>query len=1234
VQNSFADVHDVAILVLLIPSLGDLLDLHFEDAEYEFDKTDKFSFDRLSRALSNILIATCKKSSIVFALDNVHWAGDDSLRLLKSLLLTENLKNFFFVGSHRSGIKVTHLLPKVKTEVSSMFGPDIKLRGIDKPTAKAMVEQRLLQLHEDSSISIKVLNSFVDTWYSHASCNNPLFLDHLLRLLYEQKSLKFKGIRWTADLNADLPSSLANLVEKRIEALPEKHDLILQSAAFLDVNNFRTETLMAAVKSLPGSPKLEIDMKEAKSILDFLAEKKLIQKHSANCYGFAHDVFRTAAANRIPAISKKKTSRMHWRLATKLKAMPDNGLAETGSLIAKHLEKGIASIEDKNQTEIAVKLFLRLGEAAMKRSAFVTAIKMLEIGMAALDKKSKWEDSYQVTLQTHLTLAQCLYCTGDLDRAKSLLNTLVANAHPPRDTIDAFDLLIAIFRSRMQYEQAKECALKALTDIWNDGVSKMNVEEKFSKVRQLLQNKSDADLLVLSDMEHKKISKKMPFLLQLAEISGLCRDYKLQDLAALRMLELTLRYGSYEINFTGLVFALCGLCVARRRLYGEAYRYGRLAEMMAETENPLGRQAIAHHSYSMRHWRNTLKNSRRSLGELCKAAFESNEVENLSFQVGAYISTMLYTGSSVNHEDDILKRYNRTLDLPESWIATVPYNALMKLKGEKMVKKTYTDTKAIQYQIFFDMVTSVFMHDMDKAGTLSAKIFVKPGGCWGPYRVFMEGLIATHFAQVSKGKKKISRQKEATKFVNVLTMFTKKGMNNSAHMANILKVELTLASDRALPPKRTSILVDTAIASAYQDGFPHHAALASERAGLYFLHHDNEKLACKYLSRAVSLYKEWGVQAKVKQLETGHGKYLRASPPPLPGMHRTSACSLMFSDRNQSVRDISRNSMASRRSSIASKGSLMASKRSLMSSRRSLMSSRRDLSCGSPNVGGRPVGRGGPQSRRDLGSESISDHATSASKMRRVSDPEFNSPRKGKRPSLFSLSSSNASPKLTPESKPKRRSSIFNNLSLRQILSSTPNGTAERKPKPQSSKSGDRSGSTKSRNTPNGGVRNKNQNGGQLGGKNTAVKANKHNPTAAPLSRPKKFLSKPKGKKKKVVNPDYDNWIASPYMMKYNGEDSDSSDDEKPSKARAPKKKHVSKKLGRIKKKKPTKAEAPKSDEKTCSSSSLEGQSLKKRQPQKQTQKGKEPKDETSRQNKPAFGINRNGFVKRPKEKA
>lgn len=793
------DETDISLLVSLIPSFATLLDTENDDTKYSFDKTDKYLFGRLSRALGRVLAVTCEHSSVIFFLDDVHWAGYDSLHLLKALLLTNNLKNFFFVGSHRSGLKVSHPFYKIKLDLCELFGPEIKLGGILKGAAESLVRSQLRLLHDEAAIDTEMFDRLMKSWFKHSSSRIPVYLKHLVSLLYEKNGFKVKAGEWILDSPKILPSSSLSLVIERIECLPTDHELVLKSAALLDTNDFNTEMLMVAVAVLPKSKALEIDIDKVDNIVRILTEKNFLEEHCPGRYAFAHNVVKVAASSRIHISTKRRRSSLHWRIATDLKRLKDDALESetkngfTSLLIANHLNKGLFSIDDTKKTEMVVKLYLQLAEGAMKRSAFVTASNILETGVAALDKKSKWKESYNLSLKVHLAYARCLFCSDELDKAKSILNTIIANGNTPRDIVDAFDLLISIYRSKMQYEQSKQFALKALTDIFEDDIGNSNVEEKFSKIRELVQKKTDADLLVLPEMEHKKTSKKMPFLLQLAEISGLSRDYKLQDLAALRMLELTLKYGSYETNFTGLVFAFFGLCVARRHLHGEAYRYGRLAEMMSEKENLLGRQAIAHHNYSVRHWRNNLRGGRKSLKEICRASMEENEIENISFQVGAYISALLYTGTPFNLEDSVLEVYNqkrKEFDLPENWYVVAPYNALVKLKGEnlKLIKRKYSEKEAFQYDFFFQMVVSIFMNDIEKADKINEKIFMKPKGCWGSYRLFMEGLIATSYAQSLSGKSKLVYKKKASKFIEILTTWTKCGMTNSAHMANILYV--------------------------------------------------------------------------------------------------------------------------------------------------------------------------------------------------------------------------------------------------------------------------------------------------------------------------------------------------------------------------------------------------------------------------------------------------------------
>src|SRR5262249_36683422 len=61
---------------------------------------------------------------------------------------------------------------------------------------------------------------------------------------------------------------------------------------------------------------------------------------------------------------------------------------------------------------------------------------------------------------------------------------------------------------------------------------------------------------------------------------------------------------------------------------------------------------------------------------------------------------------------------------------------------------------------------------------------------------------------------------------------------------------------------------ERAIASARAHGFVHHEALANELAARFYMRRGVERIARSYLRDARNAYRQWGADAKVRQLET------------------------------------------------------------------------------------------------------------------------------------------------------------------------------------------------------------------------------------------------------------------------------------------------------------------------------------------------------------------------------
>jgi hypothetical protein len=111
------------------------------------------------------------------------------------------------------------------------------------------------------------------------------------------------------------------------------------------------------------------------------------------------------------------------------------------------------------------------------------------------------------------------------------------------------------------------------------------------------------------------------------------------------------------------------------------------------------------------------------------------------------------------------------------------------------------------------------------------------------------------------------------KFHRSLESWTTKGNPNTGHLVKLLHAEF-LANRKHGNPHEIKSYFDMSIARANRAGFLHNAALANERAGLYFFGNQKDMYwARHYLGRAKCLYADWGAIAKVSQMEEMYGPY-------------------------------------------------------------------------------------------------------------------------------------------------------------------------------------------------------------------------------------------------------------------------------------------------------------------------------------------------------------------------
>jgi hypothetical protein len=170
------------------------------------------------------------------------------------------------------------------------------------------------------------------------------------------------------------------------------------------------------------------------------------------------------------------------------------------------------------------------------------------------------------------------------------------------------------------------------------------------------------------------------------------------------------------------------------------------------------------------------------------------------------------------------------------------------------------------------MTLGYFFRDFDLAGEMSDLIFSDPlqlaaRNSHVMLCYFFGGLTAIALSE--KGLKRMRYMMRAQKIIKLFEKMVSVGAVNCHHMLLFLRAEA--ASMKEKDPEVVRRAFDKAIASASRSGFVHHAALANERVGMFFLGRNDNEWGEFYLRRAYQLYMEWGAIAKVDQLRELYG---------------------------------------------------------------------------------------------------------------------------------------------------------------------------------------------------------------------------------------------------------------------------------------------------------------------------------------------------------------------------
>ena len=321
----------------------------------------------LYEAIAGWLEAQSRIAPTLLVLDDLHWAAEPTLHMLRHVLSSERDLSLLVIGTYRdTEIDRTHPLGALLAHLRRTESVDrIALRGLDGEGVADLVERasgrELTDQARDLARAV------------HAETGgNPFFAIEVLVSLAERGAIyQDAGGEWRSDLSIDevgIPEGVKEVVGQRLSALPEICDGVLHGAAVAG-QEFELD-LVAAISD--QSTEEVIDALEAARVAGLLDEIGGTPVR----YRFAHVLVQQALLDEIPTARRL---RFHRTLAETIETQRAGNLDRYRTMLARHW------YEAGTEPARALDAMMAAAEVALEQFADREALRLLTQSSDLLD---------------------------------------------------------------------------------------------------------------------------------------------------------------------------------------------------------------------------------------------------------------------------------------------------------------------------------------------------------------------------------------------------------------------------------------------------------------------------------------------------------------------------------------------------------------------------------------------------------------------------------------------------------------------------------------------------------------------------------------------------------------------------------------------------------------------------------------------------------------------------------
>lgn len=839
------------------------LSLQGSDSE-ELEVPLREAKNRFFSVLKTLLGIIAQERTLLLVLDDVHHADAVSLELMENFLLEPlklPLRFCLSIETNHQNIVLSRLLnltdyPIKKVQLAPLSNEEILpwLGNTLGPTQWGIADLIKALNKRAQGVARTLVQTLLyhqqrkDIWYNFGTC----CWEWNLEAIRQQNTIPSPEVDW----------ALAQDQTRRAG----------QRIALLQLNNFSEndlEFLLAGV----DNPQLLLSRARAQGLVEVSLDKKQVQK--------SYRIIPNAFWDRIrQSVSAEAAILIHREII----AWYSRELSfENQTRIADHFECIGAQYWDSDDAEKVFQLNCACGQKALQDYAYQVANVYFSRAIRYLPDQS-WQSKYLPTLQLFQDAAFVKLHTGAYLDALDLIEAIFKQVRIPEDKAIAVELQMETWKLRNDLNTAIDCGLAYLKDLGlpmeanpPDWKSKM----LFSKVLWPFFLCRESSIILQKRADDYKALAKAKILIALGPLVYLGRPSLLSSIMREELL-LVFKYGHFDHS----AYWFASLAMVLRGHLGwvkSSSRATNIAEkLLASLDYPYTRAktlfALNFFSY---HWQKSLPQTITAGKQSLDLALQTNDYEFAAYSMMLICSHSLEAGAYLNEINADLEQFIGNT----ASIYQIPQLNLLKIYRQYFRSLTqpgaeeafepiedqpewYRDPAALAHRYLLELESLYFFRAYSRArevailraplqnAVLATVYFAK--------FIFLQALalLAEQLEQESKlGKKERKTVKAA---LRDLGKWSKKMPDTFAAKEALLCAEWQQYLGNE---DRATRHYEKAIHLAAQNNCLWLHALAWERLGQWFERKRYLSLAQVQLLKARELWKEWGAENKVKQLD-------------------------------------------------------------------------------------------------------------------------------------------------------------------------------------------------------------------------------------------------------------------------------------------------------------------------------------------------------------------------------